>query len=409
MQLNHFLWRGRLAHCSLVAAMALSTPVAARYVVTSLAPSPGSATSAVGDTVFGINNAGQSIGQSIGGTNRMRAVEWDRHGNPTELATPAAAWSSKADSLNAAGVIVGDIGLTAEQDSKRATRWESPGSYDFFLPDNGHASFADAVSGQGWIGGIRYTVVWDDVTFDTFVWSPDGTTRWVNPSVSGDRLEFFGANSSNVFSGFQFQATDSSVSAAAIWDPVNGVTTLPGIGGYYAAAEGINDAGMVVGTEYDGDITDQPMWWDAAHNLHLLNVLGGSTGGVATGINDVGQIVGWSHDFLTCNGFVDIECRSATIWSLDGKATDLNSLIDPALGIGLLSASVINDKGEVQGMAIDASGKHFAYLLSTVPEPASWTMMIFGFGLIGGVLRSGHSRRPRYMQHVRAFDQYAGE
>ena len=33
---------------------------------------------------------------------------------------------------------------------------------------------------------------------------------------------------------------------------------------------------------------------------------------------------------------------------------------------------------------------------TAVPEPATWAMMILGFGLIGGVLRA--RRRPRRMQ-----------
>ena len=55
---------------------------------------------------------------------------------------------------------------------------------------------------------------------------------------------------------------------------------------------------------------------------------------------------------------------------------DLNTLIDPALGIDLTSASAINDHGQI----VANNGFH-SYLLTPIPEPS--TLVLFGVALLG--------------------------
>lgn len=65
---------------------------------------------------------------------------------------------------------------------------------------------------------------------------------------------------------------------------------------------------------------------------------------------------------------------------------DLNSLIDPLSGTGwsLLEATDINDAGQIVGTGL-YGGLTRAFLLTPVPEPESWAMLLVGLGVIGGI------------------------
>jgi hypothetical protein len=375
-------------------ALLLAAPAQAgiKYSVTELKADPGFHRGAVGDQSFGLNNAGQGVGRErLTGLEGDRAAIWDRQGNVTPLAVPDGTWFSKGDGINNAGVVSGTIaqGTPGDLDAWRAARWVTPGSYEFFLPDNGHHSSADVINDNGWIGGIRYTVPYDDATFQAYVWSPDGTTRWIDPTIDGGRIEWFGTNGSNMFVGQQALIGDDSGTSfgAVVWTESVGVEVLPGRGQLFDDAQAINDAGIIVGGDYDGNVTDTGLWWDADHNLHTLAFVAGTTGSAPNAINNRNQIAGWSADETQCDPFGDLTCRRASLWDLNGNATDLNSLIDPGLGYTLLFANDINDLGEIYGEAIDATGRRFLFLARPVPEPATWAMMVLGFMLSGTAMR----------------------
>jgi hypothetical protein len=379
-------------------ALLLAGPVVAevRYSVTELQPLPGFARGAVGDESYGINNAGQTVGRMRNADPFVgaRATVWDRNGHATQLATPDDAWSSKADGINNSGLISGDIGVGTPgvKDTRRAVLWTSPNSYQFIVPDNGFFSSGDMINDNGWIGGIRFNAAADAdfEDFSAYVRKPDGSIQWVSPGFDKGRLEWFGVNNSNEFAGTQSvyddQVGDSY--AAVTWTEASGLTVLPTRAGFVATTAGdINEAGIVVGADWDGNITDTGLWWDTDHNIHTLGFVQGTTGSAITGINNRNEIVGFSADENVCDIFGDFTCRRASLWDLDGNATDLNTLIDPKLGYTLLFANGINDFGEIYGEAMDATGRRFLFLARPVPEPATWAMMILGFAFVGATLR----------------------
>jgi probable HAF family extracellular repeat protein len=138
----------------------------------------------------------------------------------------------------------------------------------------------------------------------------------------------------------------------------------------------ISDRGQIVGQvgSADGSTAYSAVWRDGARGpVTSLGVLPGDASGFATGINDRGQVVGndfnaqgdWAHGF---------------IWQ-DGVMTDLNKLISADSNLFIISASNINDRGQISGMATVQTGPHageiHAYLLNPADGPIGLSMADF--------------------------------
>ena len=87
-------------------------------------------------------------------------------------------------------------------------------------------------------------------------------------------------------------------------------------------------------------------------------------------INNAGQVVGWSEE-----GYIGSQSNAAFITDithLDSiHITNLNSLVNMPEGYKLISATGINNVGQVVAIA------------SPVDEPASYALLLAGLGLIG--------------------------
>jgi probable HAF family extracellular repeat protein len=125
----------------------------------------------------------------------------------------------------------------------------------------------------------------------------------------------------------------------------------------------INNRGQIAGQvgSADGTTFYAAAWLDGADGaVTSLGVLPGDFAAFATGINDRGQVVGNNFDssFNWSHGF---------IWQ-DGVMTDLNTLIPANSNLFIISASNINDSGQISGMGTVQSGPEkgtiHAYLLT---------------------------------------------
>jgi probable HAF family extracellular repeat protein len=138
----------------------------------------------------------------------------------------------------------------------------------------------------------------------------------------------------------------------------------------------INNRGQIVGEigTADGTTFYAAVWLNGADGaVTNLGALPVDSAAFATGINNRGQVVGngfdssfnWSHGF---------------IWQ-DGVMTDLNTLIPADSNLFIISASNINDRGQISGMATVLTGPHageiHAYLLNPVDGPAGASMADF--------------------------------
>ncbi len=138
---------------------------------------------------------------------------------------------------------------------------------------------------------------------------------------------------------------------------------LGGKGSNFAYA--ISNRGQIVGQvgSADGTTFYAAVWQDGADGaVTNLGALPGDFAAFATGINNRGEVVGndfdskfnWSHGF---------------IWR-DGVMTDLNTLIPADSNLFIISASNINERGQISGMATVLSGPHAGEIRAFLATPA---------------------------------------
>src|ERR1700676_566885 len=77
---------------------------------------------------------------------------------------------------------------------------------------------------------------------------------------------------------------------AFLWSSTTGMQDLGSIGGGNSYANGINNAGQVVGY-YETAVSTRAFLWTASTGMQDLGTLGGSFA-MASGINSAGQVVG---------------------------------------------------------------------------------------------------------------------
>ncbi len=177
-----------------------------------------------------------------------------------------------------------------------------------------------------------------------------------------------------------------------VWTSSGGLVELATVGGQSSYGMAINDGGVVAGTAANASgYLNAARWQNGA--VTDLGTLGGSSS-YAWGINSSGEIVGssWLAGNQITHAYVDI----------DGVMLDLNSLLSPANSGWVLTAAYgINASGQIVGEGM-LNGQPHAFLLTdppapglqlaaTIPEPA--TFLLAGAALCClGVLRMRFSR-----------------
>ena len=198
--------------------------------------------------------------------------------------------------------------------------------------------------------------------FEAVRWEPNGEIHEL-PPLKGDTVAFgFGINDHG-------QAVGSSGTCATQGLPPANVTGLhavlwekDGTPVYLGtlgdaknttsnAASSINDRGQVVGTSQFTDGTIHSFIWSKgdAHAQHRHTSRAFATiAGCCRTINNRGEIVGFSID---ANG------PTAFLWK-EGQIRDLNTLLPANSPLHLLTASSINDAGEIAGQGCVHAGLH---------------------------------------------------
>ena len=239
-------------------------------------------------------------------------------------------------------------------------------------------SIAAAINDQNQIAGT----VTHGGTQVAVIASPDGAQRVLGTLTGGsDYSGWTGFSSAAAINaGGDVAGTSRTVgggSHAFLWTEAGGMQDLGFLPGAYenSRATGINDARQVIGWSQGGDCWCAFLW-SAGDGMQSLGYLSGAATGYersfASDINNAGLVIGWSHVG---------DVAHAMLWTETAGMQDLNALIDPAEGWVLSSANGINEKGQIVGTGL-LNGQSYGFLLSPVPEPATWAMMLGGLGVL---------------------------
>lgn len=135
---------------------------------------------------------------------------------------------------------------------------------------------------------------------------------------------------------------------AFVWNRSGGMKDLGTVGGLFSEALAISDSGTIVGRSTQADAHWQAFVYRNAR-MSILPPHHGYTASAALSINKYDQIVGYSGNF-------------ATLWQ-DGREWDLNNYVYKAEDWLLVSATSINDNGQITGYGV-RNGTLHAFLLT---------------------------------------------
>jgi probable HAF family extracellular repeat protein len=146
-----------------------------------------------------------------------------------------------------------------------------------------------------------------------------------------------------------YSGTCTAANFAVLWE--NGTATpLPDLGTPGAIAYAINGHNQIVGQAVNSEGTALAALWENNTVTALGGLLPGDVAAFATSINNRSQVVGSSFDGSG-------NWSHGLIWE-NGKMFDLNQLFPASSNLYVVSASNINESGQIAGMAVDMAGPH---------------------------------------------------
>lgn len=315
-----------------------------------------------------MNNAGQVVGGNANG-----AAIWSSAG-VTDIG--AIAPGSFGRAINDRGDIAGDNGADpfsyvqgVYRNIGRQGIWDSSG--------------ATAINDAGQVAGNAFYVVGERARGWVYA---NGVVRNI-PTMGGDWSWASAINNAGQVAGI------ATIDSTDFIDPTrhaivfqDGVThDLGTLGGLISEANDINDAGQVVGMSETtpNEKSGQPhpfIYQDGV--MTDLGFLGNGLRGTAYGINGAGLVVGTSE-------WSDAENDFHAFLYANHTMVDLNSLIDPVSDWQLVSARDINDARQILAIACRPGECATVRLdlISAVPEPSAWAMLLVGLMVVGSLRR----------------------
>ena len=315
--------------------------------------------------IYGINNFGDVVGQSVSGSD-VRAFRLTNGGSYSDLGTLGV--SSAAYAINNSGKIVGSSELGDY--TIHAFLWEAGKPMQDLTPLGGD-SYAHGINNFDQVAGAATVDGW----MHAFRWQ-EGSDMEDIGTLGGDISDAWAINDSGNVAGWS--ETEDGEGHAFFWKDGSPMRDLSTFGGDYSYANALNNANQVVG---DADMSTTGyhafLWQDNGLGLQNLGTFGGRNSS-AMSINNSGTIVGWANTLS--NG------ARAFVWRQGAGMVDLNTLLPSNSGWVLVSASAINDRGQIAGEGV-YNGQRKIFLMNPVPEPSS--LLALGGGLVAfaGLLR----------------------
>ncbi|WP_181179136.1 PEP-CTERM sorting domain-containing protein [Methylibium rhizosphaerae] len=331
-----------------------------------------------GGSAADISNTGYIVGGALDRGDPPRTIAYIHHPDGaryTQPGPPNAAWS-RASHVNDVGEAVGTASL------------QYPGSLDavqsaFLYDRNGQRhtlgwgayTVATGLNNAGQVVGQGHRPGSDTVR--AFTWR-NGTTIDLG-TLGGAIATTAGINEAGQIAGTSTLAGPLSEAPrhAYLWD--NGVMTdLGTLGGRDSNAWDLNNAGDVVGSsavDGSGLFHRAFLWRDGT--MRDLGTFGG-LGSVALQVNERGDVVGVAElDELDYKGN---PVQHAFLWR-DGRLIDLSASLAASFNdISQIDPYSVhmNDVGHITLYGITAGGLRGIFLLTQVPEPATWAMLLAG-------------------------------
>jgi probable HAF family extracellular repeat protein len=178
----------------------------------------------------------------------------------------------------------------------------------------------------------------------------------------------FGINNQGQAVGYS--GTCTAANYAVLWE--NGTATpLADLGDPGAIAYAINGHNQIVGQAVNSDGTALAAIWQNNTVTSLGGLLPGDVSSFATSINNRGQVVGSSFDSSS-------SWSHGLLWQ-NGRMYDLNTLFPASSSLYVISASNINESGQIAGMAVEMAGPNagnivHAFLATPVDEDMGKTV-----------------------------------
>ncbi|MDQ1830077.1 PEP-CTERM sorting domain-containing protein [Massilia scottii] len=349
-----------LLSASAAAAAPAAVPTAVRsYTVTVLPDAMSPA---------GINNAGQIVG-----TRNGQAYLWSAGGG-IDLGTLGGT-SSTGTALNRFGEVTGGA-LTASGD-EHAFIYSKGVMTDLGTIGGGTMTRGTAINDRGQVAGNFYAPA---TGWGAFV-GEGGLLRDIG-NLGGASIWASGINNAGRVVGSSLGQGEFHPPQTAFVYENGAMSALNYSPSGSSSANAVNQAGQITGTDWHGPESAY------LYTNGMTQVLGSMYGLAAwgTALNNRGEVVGNLGGALQVPFFAFIYAN--------GRMSDLNTLIDPALGWTVQSAAGINDLGQIAAYGCHDSegcGGLLLELTSPVPEPQAQAMLLAGLALLGLAWRRGLS------------------
>ncbi|BCT67923.1 PEP-CTERM sorting domain-containing protein [Nitrosospira sp. NRS527] len=246
------------------------------------------------------------------------------------------------------------------------------------------------INNIGQVVGSSYTTSGD---IHAFITGPSGVGLTDLGTVGGSLSVATAVNASGQVAGRSYRSDDDGTTTGphAFFADPNGAGMIDLFAqkdesSSYATA--INDAGQVAGffvTSTSGSNYNAHVFITGANGVGItdLGTLYGTDDSQAYGINASGWVVGTS--IIRPSEPTGSYQMRAFIAGVDGAGMmDLNSFVNLANNnLTFSEARAINDLGQIVARASDGH----TYLLSPIPEPESYALMLAGLGLVGCIVR----------------------
>jgi probable HAF family extracellular repeat protein len=292
--------------------------------------------------------------------------------------------------------------------------WKTNGDSGSYLWTNGLIleignSSVGGISDNGNVAGVAYTS--DPSTpYIATVWN-NGTAT--NLGLQGQTTVAYGVNNSGNAVGYDINAgyTNAVVWSGSAMNVIGqgvaqSINNKGAVTGYlninnpqaflynqgfvsllpsYSVGQDINQQSTIAGGYRLGSFM-RAFTWDGSS----FNDLGTLSSGIgeygetyAFGINDDGNVVGsWTNNVVINDGGASFLSDYGAFLYDETGIHDLNSMVDPQLGWNFYEARGINNAGQIIVNGI-FNGISTSAILTPVPEPETYTMMLIGMGILG--------------------------